>query len=405
MRWRHETLTASLIWLLLTMLMSVGASAQTESAEAAIDTLYINPALNEEGMTPEADSIASRSSVIEDQPEFASYLKTFSYRRFLVREPVLPDSVDVARLKHKAFWRASAETVGFNLGLWAFDRYVQKGHYAYISWETIKENFKHGFEWDNDHLSTNMFAHPYSGSLYYNAGRSNGYNYWQSTLFAIGGSAMWEMFMECEYPSTNDIIATPIGGAVLGEVFYRTSDLLIDDRTWGWERFGREAAVFVLDPMRSFTRIVTGRAWARRSTTGQRFGFPPLCVEFSLGPRMLSLHDARQGTLFGATAELHIEYGDCYSSSKRLPYDYFSMQLELNVMRTQPVLSRIEIIGRLLSKEVIDKKNFNLSIGMFQHFDYFDSDTIDLKENIESRMFPCNVPYKMGTPASLGAGA
>lgn len=30
---------------------------------------------------------------------------------------------------------------------------------------------------------------------------------------------MWELFMECEYPSTNDIIATPIGGAALGEVF------------------------------------------------------------------------------------------------------------------------------------------------------------------------------------------
>ncbi len=64
---------------------------------------------------------------------------------------------------------------------------------------------------DNDHLNTNMFAHPYNGSLYFNAGRSNGYNFWQSELFAIGGSAMWEMFMECEYPSTNDIIATPIG--------------------------------------------------------------------------------------------------------------------------------------------------------------------------------------------------
>ena len=47
--------------------------------------------------------------------------------------------------EHKAFWRASAETVGFNIGLWAFDRYVLKGHYAYISWNTIKENFRHGF--------------------------------------------------------------------------------------------------------------------------------------------------------------------------------------------------------------------------------------------------------------------
>lgn len=53
-----------------------------------------------------------------------------------------------------------------NMGLWAFDRYILKGHYAYISFESIKENFRHGFEWDNDHLNTNMFAHPYNGSLF-----------------------------------------------------------------------------------------------------------------------------------------------------------------------------------------------------------------------------------------------
>ena len=103
--------------------------------------------------------------------------------RHLLARPVLPDSADVLRNQKKNFWRAGAETVGFNIGLWAFDRYVQKGHFAYISWNSIKENFKHGFEWDNDHLSTNMFAHPYNGSIFYNAGRQNGYNFWQSELF------------------------------------------------------------------------------------------------------------------------------------------------------------------------------------------------------------------------------
>lgn len=74
--------------------------------------------------------------------------------RHIVSTPVLPDSADVRMHEHKAFWRAGAETVGFNIGLWAFDRYVLKGHYAYISWNTIKENFRHGFEWDDDHLHT-----------------------------------------------------------------------------------------------------------------------------------------------------------------------------------------------------------------------------------------------------------
>lgn len=148
----------------------------------------------------------------------------------IVRQ-VMPDSTDLAYYGKKHFWRAAGEVVGFNIGLWAFDRYVQHGDWAYINLNTIKENFKHGFIWDNDQLGTNTFLHPYNGSLYYAAGRSNGFNYWQSELFAIAGSAMWELFMECEYPSTNDVIATPIGGAVLGETLFRASDALLDDRT------------------------------------------------------------------------------------------------------------------------------------------------------------------------------
>jgi len=133
-----------------------------------------------------------------------------------VAPQVDPDSVDLAYYGKKHFWRAAGTVAGFNIGLWAFDRYVQNGDFARISLHSIKENFKHGFKWDNDKLGTNMFLHPYNGNLFYNAARSNGYNYWQSGLFAIGGSAMWEMFMECEYPSTNDIIATPIGCMAIG---------------------------------------------------------------------------------------------------------------------------------------------------------------------------------------------
>lgn len=322
--------------------------------------------------------------------------------RHIVSTPVLPDSADVRLHGHKAFWRAGVETVGFNIGLWAFDRYVLKGHYAYISWNTIKENFRHGFEWDDDHLHTNMFDHPYNGSIFFNAGRSNGFNFWQSELFAIGGSAMWEMFMEREYPSTNDIIATPIGGAALGEVLYRTSDLILDDRSTGGERFGRELAAFLVDPMKGINRIVTGAAWKKRATPGRRFGIPPISVELSLGGRFLSLIENDEGSRGGAVAEINIEYGDRFAETTKAPYDYFSFLMELQGIKSQPLISRVEITGRLLSKEILERKNVNLNVGLYQHFDYFDSDTIRPERN--AMYFPCSVPYKMGTPASVGGG-
>ena len=318
--------------------------------------------------------------------------------------PAVPDSVDISRLEHQAFWRASAEVVGMNIGLWAFDRYVQKGEFAYISWQTIKENFKHGFEWDNDHLSTNMFAHPYNGSLFYNAGRSNGYNFWQSSLFSIAGSAMWEMFMEKEYPSTNDIIATPIGGTAIGEVLYRTSDLVIDDRSTGAERFGRELAGFIISPMRGFTRIVTGRAWKHRTTSGKRFGIPPVRLTLSLGSRILFFRNEEDYTRAGLTGRINIEYGEKFEEKDNHPYDYFTFLLDLDVIKSQPLLSRLEIQGRLLNKGVIETKKGNLSLGLYQHFDYFDSDTIS--SYVNKWVFnSCLVPYKFGTPASVGAGA
>ncbi|MEZ3464882.1 DUF3943 domain-containing protein [Muribaculum intestinale] len=321
----------------------------------------------------------------------------------VVASVILPDSVDVARYGKKHFWRAAGETFGFNIGLWAFDRYVLKGHYAYISWNTVKENFRHGFEWDDDHLHTNMFDHPYNGSIFFNAGRSNGYNFWQSELFAIGGSAMWEMCMEREYPSTNDIIATPIGGAAIGEVLYRASDLIIDDRTSGAERFGRELAAFVVNPMRGLTRIITGDSWRRRASSGRNFGIPPIRVELSMGGRLITLWDNDEGTKAGVAAEIDIEYGDRYADNSRAPYDYFTFMLEMQGIRSQPLLSRVEIVGRLLSKQIIDRPDLNLNIGLYQHFDFFDSDTIHAERN-PSRLFPCAVPYKLGAPASVGGG-
>lgn len=324
-------------------------------------------------------------------------------RRHLVATPVAADSADMLHHRHKAFWRAGAEVVGMNLGQWAFDRYILKGHYAYISWSTIKENFKHGFEWDDDHLHTNMFDHPYNGSIYFNAGRSNGFNFWQSELFAIGGSAMWEMFMEREYPSSNDIIATPVGGAAIGEVLYRTSDLIIDDRTTGGERFGRELAAFIIDPMKGFTRIVTGAAWRKSTTAGRRFGIPQVSIDMSLGGRYISNYGDSRGSAGGVCAEIDVEYGDRYADRTEAPYDWFSFLTELQGMKSQPVLGKALITGRLLSRGLIDRKKVNLNVGLYQHFDYFDSDTIKTNDTREWYS-PCNVPYKFGTPASFGVG-
>ena len=136
-----------------------------------------------------------------------------------------------------------------------FDRFLMNEDFAHINGHTIKNNFKTGPVWDTDKFSTNLVAHPYHGSLYFNAARSNGMNFWQSIPFAAGGSLMWEFFMENEPPSINDLMATTFGGVELGEITYRLSDLFIDDRSSGAERVGREILSGLISPVRGINRF------------------------------------------------------------------------------------------------------------------------------------------------------
>ena len=316
--------------------------------------------------------------------------------RHRLATPRPADSLDIDYYSHKRGLQAGTMVFGINMGVWAFDRYIRKADFAYINGRTIKDNLKHGFVWDNDAMGTNMFMHPYHGSLYFNSARSNGYNFWQSGLFAFGGSFMWEMFMENEYPSTNDIIATPIGGMALGEVTYRVSDLILDDRKTGWSRFGLEFAGFLVSPMRGLTRIINGDAWKRRSTSGKQFGVPDVSVDVSLGIRTLELKDEILDKGVGLASEINIEYGDRFDAEDTKPYDYFSIQANLNWQKDQPVLGQINIVGRLVAKELVNNEKHYLSLGLYQHFDYYDSDTISAVS--------AKVPYKFCTPASVGGG-
>lgn len=325
---------------------------------------------------------------------------TESYSQFALHKQVvptvLPDSIDKLHYSKKRGWQAAGTVFGLNMAVWGFDRYILDEEFAHINAKTIKNNFTNGFEWDNDQMGTNMFLHPYHGSLYFNAARSNGFNFWESGAFALGGSWMWEMFMENESPSINDIIATPVGGLAFGEVFYRTTDMILDDTRRGRNRVWREFSSFLIAPTRGISRLISGEAWKVRPTTGRQFGIPSISVEVSTGVRVLELQDEILDKGVGMATSISIEYGDKYDNDNIIPYDYFSFRTHLNIHSSQPVLGQINVIGRLWGVDAIDTKKHYLMFGVFQHFDYYDSDTISSVSN--------KIPYKFGTPASAGIG-
>lgn len=57
-----------------------------------------------------------------------------------------------------------------------------------------------------------------------------------------------------------------MGGMALGEITHRVSDIILDDRQRGFGRFLREAAAFVINPMKGIARLARGDAWRVKST-------------------------------------------------------------------------------------------------------------------------------------------
>jgi len=73
---------------------------------------------------------------------------------------------------------------------------------------------------DHDLTIINFIGHPFQGSFYYNAVRSQGANIWQSSLFCLGQTVLWEYGWEAgmEQPSIQDLITTPLAGVFIGEL-------------------------------------------------------------------------------------------------------------------------------------------------------------------------------------------
>ncbi len=301
-------------------------------------------------------------------------------------------------MQQKRPWRAAAQVFAINAGVWAFDRYVLNADFARISASSIRHNIKNGFVWDNDRFSTNLFAHPYHGNLYFNAARSNGLSFRESAPYAFAGSLMWEIAAEIEPPALNDLIGTTIGGIALGEFTHRMSSLVLDDSKRGFARFGREFLGTLINPIRGLNRLINGDMWRVRTSNYKYHDYNRIPVNFSvgLGHRYLA-DDAR---LFRGDhnpyMEFRVQYGNAFDSANDKPYDYFSARASFGLSGNQPLINHINLVGKLWDTSVKDTKDMEMIFGLYQHFNYFDSEEV-----LEGSG---RIPYKISEAASLGPG-
>lgn len=310
------------------------------------------------------------------------------------------DSLMALGLGKKHPWWAVAQLTGINVFVHCFDRFAMNADFAQTTLHTWRDNFKNGFVWDNDQFSTNLFMHPYHGNLYFNSARSQGLTFWESAPLAMLGSLEWEFLGEREPPAINDLIATTFGGICIGEITRRISHIFLDDSKRGRSRFWRELGAAVFNPMGALKRMATGDAWTVRSNhySYHDYNRNPVEISISVGNRYL----ADEGSPFKGEhnpyIDLAMQYGDPVNEGEHnAPYDFFETELIFGLSKNQPILNQLHLMGRLWSSPMIERKSIKAEFGVYQHFDYFDSEPVKDGSN--------QTPYRISEAAAFGPGA
>ena len=94
---------------------------------------------------------------------------------------------------------------------------------------------------------------------------------------------------------------------------------------------------------------------------------------------------------------LYLDYGDPVNEGEtNSPYDYFNAEITFGLSRNQPIINRLNLVGRLWSALVFDSKNIKGEFGIYQHFDYFNSKAV--KDGSDQ------TPYRISEAAAFGPG-
>jgi hypothetical protein len=284
------------------------------------------------------------------------------------------DSINIAP-NRKDYFAAAAEVFGQNIGIWIFDRFIYQARWARISLTTIRNNLNNGFVWDEDCFQTNQFDHPYHGSLYFSSARSLGISYWRSIPYPFFGSLMWELFMENEYPSINDFITTPMGGIVLGETFFRLSNLLLYS---GRENIFRSIGSFLIAPMNVLNRYLRGKKIHRQrfSKLNKKFN-----ASFSAGLTYITFDNSLSAKLLLSYFHFEIRYGK-YAGIKRnyKPFDYFESEFGTAFSPSNSIIL-VHSSGMLKGKKLNISSNSKSVLGIFQSFDFINNKIYKLAAN------------------------
>ncbi len=177
-------------------------------------------------------------------------------------------------------------------GIGVANYYLQKFNnmddwkYKY-TFHDMGQKIKDGWYWDPNDFNTNTLFHLYAGYSYYQIARSNDYGIPESLAWTFGGSLVWEFFGEWrEQVSLNDMIFTPMLGAVMGECMLEVCKYI---RKSSMPNFLKE----------TLTLIIAPTSWLNQKIDSHKSGSIKVQLLFK-GPVMSSLESklSRESAFF-----------------------------------------------------------------------------------------------------------
>jgi hypothetical protein len=311
----------------------------------------------------------------ESPPEGAKALPARDASGKLLPLPPADDHHDAWGVHRSLGW-ATAEVLAIDFGASMFNEYVRDANFNQISPRSFWANFEEGFTYDDNKFKTNQLTHPLNGAMYFNAARANGQGFWTSSAMAIVGAFVWECCGETHPMSFNDMISTGIGGIARGEVFYRASSLILDNTKTGKSRVAREAAAFLVDPIRGLNRVLTGDAGELQGNPSDPYEWRP---DFSLALRAGGRAIGQGASISENTNkygffELALFYGNPWDSERHRPYDRFDVISQSN-FGDKTRLGRLLIRGDLFTRRLGDGRKHLLTLQ--QDFDYIDNEAYE----------------------------
>ncbi|MCO5934631.1 DUF3943 domain-containing protein [Mucilaginibacter sp. RB4R14] len=306
----------------------------------------------------------------------------------------------------KRFGRAAAEWGLAQAIPFSYGKFIVHAPYSNITGATIWRNLNPGsWQWDKDIFLTNQFGHPYQGSLYFSSFRSNGYSFWQSAPAAVAGSYFWETFGENEHPSPNDFINTSFGGIVLGEMSYRLSNKIVNNRHRGFGRQMEEVAAFLFNPMNGLNRLLDGK-WGKVYGNPKDRDSSQVSAEFDLGLRTFNSLNGKVGgnKKTGIFGRAKLLYGSRYKDY-HTPFSNIMINVEVGKDDSSAV-NAINVYGSLAGWELESNQDLKHLVILSANYDYISNEAFfyggqSVKMNLFSQ-FEAGKKVKINT--NIGTG-